>query len=310
MLPSYFLQPIYLIRLLSSHRVSKNFLSWLLLILLSLIWGSSFILMKRGLEAFTSAEVAALRISIAFLALLPLMLKHYKIDLKKYGKGLLMMGVFGNLLPAFLFTAAETRISSSLAGMLNALTPLFTIIIAIFWTGFRPNKNQTIGVLTGLVAAVALMWFEGGASSDANFMFGGLIVIATIFYAISVNAIRKYLFDVKPITASVWSFTFIGSGTLLWVLFGSNVQPTLAANTAAWSALGFVSILAVVGTASAVVMYNYLIRLSGAVFASSCTYLIPVVAVMWGVFDGEAVHVAQLTAIAGIIGSVWLINKK
>jgi len=266
--------------------------------------------MKRGLEAFTSAEVAALRISIAFLALVPLMLKHYKIDLKKYAKGLLMMGVFGNLLPAFLFTAAETRISSSLAGMLNALTPLFTIIIAIFWTGFRPNKNQTIGVLTGLLAAIALLWFEGGASSDDNFIYGGLIVVATIFYAISVNAIRKYLFDVKPVTASVWSFTFIGSGTLLWVLFGSNVQQTLATNAHAWGALGYVSILAVVGTASAVVMYNFLIRLSGAVFASSCTYLIPVVAVMWGVVDGESVNIWQLVAIGGIIGSVWMIHRK
>lgn len=266
--------------------------------------------MKRGLESFTSAEVAALRISIAFLSLLPLMVKHYKIDLKKYGKGLLMMGVFGNLLPAFLFTAAETRISSSLAGMLNALTPLFTIIIAMLWTGFRPNKNQTIGVLAGLVAAIALMYFEGGASSDDNFMYGGLIVLATVFYAISVNAIRKYLFDLKPITASVWSFTFIGSGTLIWVLFGSNVQHTLATDVEALSALGFVTILAVVGTASAVVMYNYLIRLSGAVFASSCTYLIPVVAVMWGIVDGESVNLAQLVAIGGIIASVWMIHRK
>jgi drug/metabolite transporter (DMT)-like permease len=266
--------------------------------------------MKRGLEAFTSAEVAALRISIAFLALAPLMVKHYKIDLKQHAKGLLMMGVFGNLLPAFLFTAAETRISSSLAGMLNALTPLFTIVIAMVWTGFRPTKNQTMGVLTGLVAAVALMWFEGGASSGDNFMYGGLIVIATVFYAISVNAIRKYLFDVKPVTASVWSFTFIGSGTLSWVVFGSHVQQTLTTNPEAWSALGFVSILAVVGTASAVVMYNYLIRLSGAVFASSCTYLIPVVAVMWGVVDGEAVNFWQLVAIGGIIGSVWMIHRK
>jgi len=290
--------------------VSKNFLSWLLLILLSIIWGSSFILMKRGLESFSSTEVAALRISIAFLALLPLMVKHYKIDLKKYGKGLLMMGIFGNLLPAFLFTAAETRISSSLAGMLNALTPLFTIIIAMLWTGFRPTKNQTIGVLAGLVAAIALMWFEGGASSDDNFIYGGLIVLATIFYAISVNAIRKYLFDLKPVTASVWSFTFIGSGTLLWVLFGSHVQTTLVSDNHALTALGFVTILAVIGTASAVVMYNYLIRLSGAVFASSCTYLIPVVAVMWGVIDGEAVNFWQLVAIGGIILSVWVIHRK
>jgi drug/metabolite transporter (DMT)-like permease len=134
-------------------------LSWVILIALSVIWGSSFILMKRGLEAFSSDEVAALRISIAFLFLLPLQLKHHKIKIRKYFFGLILMGVFGNLLPAFLFTKAETQISSSLAGMLNALTPLFTIIVGLVWSKIRPGKQQIYGITVGLIAAVFLMVF-------------------------------------------------------------------------------------------------------------------------------------------------------
>ena len=117
-------------------------LSWVILIILSIVWGSSFILMKRGLEAFSSDEVAALRISLAFIFLVPLQIKHYKIDLNKYFWGLIIMGVFGNLIPAFLFTKAETQISSSLAGMLNALTPLFTILVGLIWLKINPSKQN------------------------------------------------------------------------------------------------------------------------------------------------------------------------
>ena len=126
--------------------MSNKTRSWFLLILLSLIWGSSFILMKRGMDAFSSDEVAALRISIAFLFLLPFHIKYSKIDLKKYIIGIVFMGVFGNLIPAFLFTKAETQISSSLTGMLNALTPLFTIIIGMLWLKNKPSAKQVAGI--------------------------------------------------------------------------------------------------------------------------------------------------------------------
>lgn len=140
--------------------MNSKSLSWFILVLLALIWGSSFILMKRGLDAFSSDEVAALRISIAFLFLTPLYLKHYKIDFKKYFKGLFIMGVFGNLIPAFLFTKAETQISSSLAGMLNALTPIFTIIVASIWLKVKPDGIKISGIIVGFIAASCLMIFD------------------------------------------------------------------------------------------------------------------------------------------------------
>ena len=145
--------------------------------------------MKRGLDAFSSEEVAALRISIAFLFLTPLFLKHYKIDLKKYFKGLFIMGVFGNLIPAFLFTKAETQISSSLAGMLNALTPLFAVLVAFVWLKAKPSGVKITGIIVGFIAASCLMLFDKAEDTFQNVIYSLLIFLATFCYAISVNGI-------------------------------------------------------------------------------------------------------------------------
>lgn len=284
-------------------------LAWLILIVLSIVWGSSFILMKRGLDAFSSDEVAALRISIAFIFLLPFQIRHYKIDLKKYFFGLILMGVFGNLIPAFLFTKAETQISSSLAGMLNALTPLFTILVGLFWLRIKPSRQQVYGIVVGLISAVFLMVFESGNDTFRNVQFGLLLVIATFCYAVSVNGIRRYLSGLNSVTATVWAFSFTGPIALLYLFGCTDFTIHLTSDSNAWSSLGYISILAIFGTALSVILYNVLIRNAGAVFASSCTYLIPVVAVCWGLFDGENVDLRQILSIGAIILSVYLINR-
>ena len=286
-------------------------LSWTYLLLLSLIWGSSFILMKEGLVAFTSDEVAALRIGIAFLALLPFMTKHYKnVDLKKDWRGLLIMGAFGNLIPAFLFTAAETQISSSLTGMLNALTPLFTILIGVIVFKTKIQTFQILGVAIGLIGAVCLMGFSEGGGETKNINYALLVVAATLCYAISVNGIKKYLSHVNSVAASVWAFTMIGPVAIVYLFLGTDFQAHLTQNPGGYGALGYICILACVGTAIAVVLFNNLIRASGIVFASSCTYLIPVVAIGWGLLDGETVTIVQFFSMGIVILGVWLINKK
>lgn len=280
--------------------------------------------MKRGLEAFSSEQVAALRIVIAFLFLFPLLVKHYKVNLKKNWKGLIIMGVFGNLIPAFLFTKAETGISSALAGMLNALTPIFAILVGMFFFKTSPSRNQIIGVAIGLLGALLLVGFDkSNSQSNNNIWFALMVAGATLCYAISVNGIKRYLSEVNSITASVWSFTIIGSITLVFpivqnLIFGKpdelnlweDVFYRLNVNPLAWESLGFVCILAIVGSAISVILFNVLIKNSNAIFASSCTYLIPVVAVMWGTLDGEKVVVFQLIAILIILSGIWLINKK
>lgn len=284
-------------------------LSWSILLLLAAIWGSSFILMKRGLDAFSSAEVAALRIGIAFLFLSPLHFTARKIDLKKYWKGLVIMGVFGNLIPAFLFTYAETRISSSLAGMLNALTPIFTVIVTYFWFRQKPSIGKIRGVIIGFISAVALIYFASDGNAFDNFSFGFLVLLATLCYAISVNAIKHYLSELPSVTATLWAFSFTGPVSLLYLFGGTDFVVHMQNSEFALSSLGYLAILAIVGTALSVILYNVLIKKAGVLFASSCTYLIPIMAIVWGLADGETVNFAQILSIISVILSVYLINR-
>lgn len=284
--------------------------SWITLIALSLVWGSSFILMKQGLIAFSSDEVAALRIAIAFLFLSPLLLKHFKsVDLKRDLKGLLLMGVFGNFIPAFLFTKAETEISSSLTGMLNALTPLFTIVLGALLFKQKIKNFQLIGVAVSLVGAVFLLGFNNNESSK-NAIYSLLVVAATFSYAISVNGIKKYLSHVNSVAASVWSFTIIGPLAIVYLFVNTDFKAHIMLHPQGLTSLGYVTILAVAGTALAIIAFNTLIKQAGTVFSASCTYLIPIVAVGWGLLDGEIITTIQLLAVGIIILGVWLINKK
>ncbi len=282
----------------------------MILILLSLVWGSSFMLMKQGLRAFTSDEVAGLRITIASAFMLPFLIAHYKIDLKKNIKGLLLMGVFGNLIPAFLFTKAETQISSSLTGMLNALTPMFTIMIGMIAFNHKISKNQVLGVLIGFVGAIALVAMGDHENDQTkNIMYSLLVAAATLCYAISVNGIKAYLGHVNSLTATVWSFTLIGPVAAIYLFGFTDVIAHATQHPEGMRSLGFVSILAIVGSALSVVVYNTLIKLSGTVFAASCTYLIPIVAIGWGLFDGEIINLMQVLAVIVIIAGIWMINS-
>lgn len=291
--------------------MKQSSLSWVYLILLSLIWGSSFILMKEGLVAFSSDEVAALRIAIAFLVLLPFLFKHFKsVNLKKDWRGLVIMGVFGNLLPAFLFTKAETEISSSLTGMLNALTPLFTIVLGILIFKNKVERYQIIGVAIGLIGALFLLGFADSNEESKNINYSLLVVAATFCYAISVNGIKKYLSHVNSVAASVWSFTIIGPIAIIYLFVNTDFQSHLTQHPNGYSALGFITLLAVFGTSVAIIIFNTLIKQAGTVFASTCTYLIPIVAIGWGLLDGETVTMVQFLSVGVIILGVWLINKK
>lgn len=283
-------------------------LQWLLLIILSIIWGSSFILMKEGLFTYSSQEVAALRISIAWLFLVPFLIKYYKIDLKKHYKGLLFSGVFGNLIPAFLFTKAETEISSSLAGMLNALTPIFTVIVGYLFFKQKITKYHVIGLLFGFVGAIGIIYFGNNTETSKNTLYCLFVVLATICYAISVNGINTYLNDISPFTATVWSFMMIGPIAIIYLFGFTDVVKHTVNNATASSSLFYISILAIFGSALSVIAFNKLIQISGTVFASSCTYLVPIFAIAWGFLYHEDVKPLQLAMITVVVLGVWIIN--
>lgn len=288
--------------------MNSRFINWSILIILAVIWGSSFILMKRGLEVFTSSQVAGLRMFIAFIFVIPFALKYVKLTEKKDWHKFLSIGLCGNFIPAFLFTAAETGISSSLTGMLNGLTPFFTLLVGIFFYRTKVRTNQVIGIIIGLIGAVGLLIPEKISDLGTNINYGGYVIIATIFYGMSVNFIREYAGSYHSITTACWAMLLVGpfGGVyLLFTDFSSAVNHPLF-----WSSLGYVSILAIFGTALSIMVFNLLVKNTGTLFSASVTYLIPIVAIVWGVFDGEEISFRQVLSIFIILGGVYLVNRK
>lgn len=277
-----------------------------IMFLLAFIWGSSFILMKRGLEVFSYTQVADLRMCLAWLSLVPFVWNKMGKLAKKHWIPLAIVGIFGNGIPAFLFTKAQTQIDSSLAGILNALVPLFTLIIAVMVFKTKVKTHNIIGVLIGLTGAVWLI--AGNGLVTDNIHFAGFVVAATICYAISLNTIKNYLGQLKPILISGVAFFFVGPPTLIH-LFGTDFFELMNNDPNAWSGLGYLLLLAIVGTSFAVVLFNKLVAQTTAIFASSVTYLIPVFAIMWGIIDGEQIQIHHLLGTGIIFGGIYLVNK-
>jgi len=281
---------------------------WIFLIFLAIIWGSSFILMKKGLEVYSHSVVAALRISIAFIVLIPFTFNSFKKIGLKYWKYLIFTGICGNGIPAFLFTLAQTEVSSSLCGMLNSLTPIFALIIGILLFNSKPIKMQRLGVFIGLLGAVGLILSNGISLENSNIFYSLLIVIATICYALSVNVIKAHLKEIDSILITSLSFLSIGPFTISYLFFTDFIQVSIA-NPLSYNALIYIIILSVFGTALAIIMFNMLIKKTSTLFATSVTYLIPIVAIAWGLVDGEIINIIQVISVIMALVGVYAINK-
>lgn len=296
--------------------MSKRTLSWFMLIVLACIWGSSFILMKRGMETpdkqpiFSDVQVGALRMFIAGLVMLPFGLMSLKlVTSRKQFLSLLVVGFSGNFIPAFLFTFAETELSSGLAGMLNSLTPIFTLIIGVVLFGQQLRGRQAFGLLLAFAGIALLVAVSSSFASKGEWYHIGALVLATFCYGLSLNTIKHTLsgFRSWQITALAFSFVLIPASL---TVFFSGTPKTVMENPHAWEGLGYIAILSVVGTCLALVLFNRLIALNSAIFASSVTYLIPFVAVILGVFgNGEHLHWIQPLAMCIVLSGVYLANK-
>jgi drug/metabolite transporter (DMT)-like permease len=284
-------------------------IKWVLLTILALVWGSSFILMKRGLTVFRPDQLAAIRMSVACFATLPLIWRKLKTIPTEKLKYISVVGIFGSGIPAFLFATAQTRINSSLAGMLNGLTPVFTMLVGslFFHTKFTPR--QIIGVFVGLIGACGLILLrsDGGLSSD--FGYAILIVIATLCYGISVNTIKTFLSNIDSITISGAGLLFVGIPYSIY-LFNTDFLSRFDAFPKAWEAFGFIATLSLLGTALSGVLYFQLVKISSPLFASVVTYFIPIVALIWGIADGEKLNPFHLLAMVAILGGVTLVSSK
>jgi drug/metabolite transporter (DMT)-like permease len=273
---------------------------WVLLVVLSIIWGSSFILIKKSLEHFTPYEVGALRVLIAGIVLLPLAILNIKKFPRKHLKWLIIAAVTGNFIPMFLFPIAETQISSSIAGIINSMMPIFVIIVGTLFWKFSTSKRQLIGVAISFFGACILA-LSGGESGELKLIPIVLLLLATLCYAISTTTVKSKLHEIPAKILSAFVFSFVLILPSLITLVFSGFFNNLHANENLFVGLGFVSLLSIFGTGLAMMLNYRLLSISTPLFASTVTLLMPVVAVIWGILDGE-----KLTPMQGLGGVVIL----
>jgi len=267
-------------------------LRWVYLFVLSLIWGSSFILMKLALIGLTPIQVGALRILITALFLVLIGFKRiFKIN-RRHWYYLTINGLVGTFFPAFLFAYAIAHIDSSIASILNSLTPLNTLIFGALIFGFGFRKRQLIGVIIGLIGTVMLILKGIEVNPNQNYFYASFILLSSIGYALNVNILKKYLHDLDALSITVGNFILLVIPTLI-VLWFTNFFTTFEINETSLNAIYYIAILAVFGTGLAKIMFNRLIQISTPIFSSSVTYLIPLVAITWGIIDGEQISIFQ-----------------
>jgi len=263
--------------------------------------------MKEGLTQLSPYQVAALRMLFAGLILLPFAFKAFK-KIPKEKMGLVLLsGIIGNFIPAFLFCIAETKIDSALAGILNSLTPLFTILVGLFFFKIATNTQKMAGIVVGFIG-LCLLFAAGKNISFENLAYASLVLLATFFYGLNVNMVGKFLQNIRALDIASIAFVFliIPSALILYATgyFNLNFSNPLLIN-AVWSSV----FLGVVGTSISSILFYILIKRAGIIFASMVTYGIPIVAVAWGVYYGETISILQVGSLLIILAGVYIVNK-
>jgi drug/metabolite transporter (DMT)-like permease len=275
---------------------------WLAVVLLSLIWGTSYILMKKGLRSFSAYQLASLRIIISSVTLLPLALRSLSKFNKNNFRSILLIGLFGSGIPAFLYPLAETRIDSSLTGMLNSLSSAFTLVIGIVFYKRKAIRSQIVGVFLGFAGAAGLLY-----SGPLNFNYYGLfVVLATLMNGFSNNEVSR-VEGLNGLEITSLSFFILGPFALALFL-STDIHAVFL--TPHWSRnFGYIAILAVMGSAFANAIYYFLVRDTSPLVASVVAYFIPIVATLWGLSDNEQLASAMFISVLFILAGVWLINR-
>ncbi|SIQ08369.1 Threonine/homoserine efflux transporter RhtA [Chryseobacterium sp. RU37D] len=283
---------------------------WILLIVLSIIWGSSFILIKKSLEHFSPYQVGALRVLIAGIILMPIAISKYKLFPKKHLKWLLLAAFTGNFIPMFLFPIAETEVSSSIAGIINSMMPIFVIIVGALVWKFETTKQQILGTLISFTGVCLLAFGGNDESGKFKLIPIVLLLLATLCYAVSTTTVKSKLMEVSSTVLSAFVFSFVLFFPSLLALSGTGFFSTFSFNEDTLLGLMFVSLLSIFGTGLAMMMNYRLLKVSSPLFASTVTLLMPIVAIIWGFLDGDRLSLMQFAG-AGIIiaGLIFLRTK-
>lgn len=282
---------------------------WFLLIVIALTWGSSFILIKKSLLVFSPYQIGAFRVAVSGLILgyigFPALRKMSRNTLFWVA----LTGFFGNFLPMYLFPIAQTRVSSSLAGILDSLVPVFVLVLGFFLFGIKSKWLQVLGAVIGFAGAALLMYFSEATSEESKLGYAMLVVLATAFYALAALIIKQKLQHVPSLKLSGAVFSVWMIPSLLILIF-SGFFTDFQDTPETWESLGYLSILTVMGTAIAMILYYKLIQNTTPVFASSVTYLLPLVAVGWGLLDGESFSIWYVIGGLLILWGIYLIREK
>ena len=282
---------------------------WLYLFLLSLIWGSSYILIKRGLVGLSPIELGSARIVISPIFLLILGYKSLKCLSRYHWKWLIITGFLGTFFPSFFFAFSQQHIDSSVAAILNSLTPIFTVLVGITLCATRMLARQYLGVFLGFTGSLGLVW--GGAQINPNQPVGYvlLIISASMCYAINIHFLKHKLANVSPMAMTLGNFIAILPPALIMLFFSDFFSLQNLQKPELITSLSYVAILAFFGTAIAKVMFNRFVKMASTVFVSSVTYTLPIVALFWGTLDGRQMSAFQLIGAAIILIGVSLANK-
>lgn len=282
---------------------------WFYLIALSLIWGSSFILIKKALVGLEASQLGSLRIIFSSIFIFLIAWKNIFTIKKIEWKWITISAFLGSFFPAFLFAFAEKEIDSSVASIINSIVPLNTLILGMIIFKIESTKRQIIGVLVGFFGTYLLISSGLKLNPDQNYNYAGLVILCSFLYALNVNIIKKYLQHLSALTITVGHFTAIILPAVLVFLFSDFEFSSLEKDEVKTS-IFYVFILALFGTALAKIIFNKLIKISSPVFASSVTYSMLIVSIFWGIVDGEKFSIYQLLATLIIVFGVILTNKK
>lgn len=289
--------------------MSKNLINWILFIVLSLIWGSSFILMKLGLQQLSSYQVAALRIVSSGAILLPITVKYIRRIPAKKLLLVFLSGTLGSLLPAFLFCLAEEKIDSALAGTLNALTPVFVIITGVIFFNAKIASNKITGILIALTGCILLLFSKSLLQTNPHFSSLLLVILATILYGFNVNMVSKNLLHIPSLQIAAVALSLNALPALMVLILTGYFSLPLYSN-AILTATGASILLGLMGTAIATIIFYVLVKRAGIIFATMVTYGIPFVAIAWGIFYGEIFGWRQFFCLIIILAGVYYTHKK
>ncbi|WP_458628400.1 DMT family transporter [Winogradskyella sp. PC D3.3] len=284
-------------------------LKWIYLLILSIIWGSSFILIKKSLLGLTAYQLGALRTIITGLLLLAFGFNTLKTIPKSKWKWLLLSGLLGSFIPAFFFAIAETEIDSAVVSILNSLVPLNTIILGFAIFRITSTRRQIFGVILGFIGTAILILKGSELNPNQNYLYAVFVIVSTVMYATNVNIIKRHLQEVKPLAIAAGNYAFIIIPAFIVLLFSNFFTPKTFHNPHFLNALVYITILSVFGTALAKVLYFKLVQMSTPVFASSVTYMMPIIALSWGILDGESFSPIQALAALLILIGVYLSHQ-